>query len=129
MFVECLNDCRAFVCQCQQRSAHEHEILILMQFRGQPWTDQDLPVSHLWDILRTSTLDSRAILSTSWASGNLLSGSCWGSPDHINAPCLGHLGLIVDLSETKMQVILESSCTHQYSILGSSWADRGLVRN
>ena len=89
---------------------------MVMQFRGQPWADQDSPTSHLWDILHTSTLDSLAILGTSWASGNLLSGSCWGSPAHIKAPSLGHLGLIEDLSKTKMQVILESSCAHQQSI-------------
>ena len=64
MFVESLNDCRDFVCQCQQRSTHKHEILIVMHFRGQPWADQDLPISHLWDILRTSTLHPWASLGS-----------------------------------------------------------------
>ena len=80
-------------------------------------------------ILPTSKLHPWVILGSPWTFQKLECKSSWNHPAHINTPFLGHLGLILDLSETKLQVILESSCTHQYPILGSSLGHLGLVRN
>ena len=114
VIVVCLNDCRDFVCQCQQRSTHKHAILMVMQFRG----NLGLIKIHQQAICETSCTHQHLILWPSWAHLGLLEISC-----------LGHVGAVLLTSKLHPWVILGWSRTCQKLKCKSSWSHLAHINN